>query len=339
MALISRKKTPYLYSARLAEYLRAYNRLMTLPIRYDDLARYEQKTALYDHKGRDTLWSTLLYSPSDQQEIHEALRLTYARLKASGDEHLMRHLYIERVDLCEYGNTFPYRVKIVNRLNENFDYFYLKQVDASRILGLELEHLTAPSRISYLVSRRTLVEEHIPGIPGEVFITDHLGSTYVNEIRLAKEFIKFNERCLVRLLGDMHKNNFVVEVTPDFDQTFYRIRAIDFDQQCYEGNLRVYQPQYHKENNPIIELGMGRMTPETVVQYQQEEHASMRYRIHSQRRQMEALLQAILLDELAPEEHVHQLRAALADHYLDPQFEKARTMGMLLKRSLATLFA
>lgn len=338
MALISRKKTPYDYSARLADYLRSYGRLKTLPIRYDDLARYDQKTAQYDDRGRDTLWSTLLYAPSEREEIYEALRLTYASIKAAGDEQKMRHLYIERVDLCEYGNTFPYRVKIVNRFNENFDYFYLKRVDASRILGLELEHLTAPSRINYLVSRRTLVEEHVPGIPGEVFITDHLGSTYVNEIRLAKEFVKFNERCFVRLLGDMHKNNFVVEVTPDFDQTFYRIRAIDFDQQCYEGNYKVYLPQYHKENNPILALGMGKMTPETTAQYQEEERTVMRYRIHSQKRQMEELLQAILLDELAPDAHVYELRAALAEEYQDAGFEKAKTMGMVLKRSLLKLF-
>ncbi|MDX2062869.1 MAG: hypothetical protein SFY70_07400 [Bacteroidia bacterium] len=339
MALISRKKPPVPIPPRFLDYLRRYDRHVELPIRYLDLGRYEQKTALYDSQGRDTLWSTLLYSQTDTDDLHEALRRAYATLKASGDERVMRHLFVERIDLCEYGNTFPYRVKIVNRFNENFDYFYLKRVDASRLLGLELEHLTAPSRINYLVDADTLIEEHIPGIPGEVFITDHLGSTYVNEIRLAKEFIKFNERCLVRLLGDMHKNNFVIEVTPDFDQTFYRIRAIDFDQQCYEGNLRVYQPQYHTENNPIIQLGMGRMTQETVVQYQNEERASMRYRIHSQKRQMEDLLQAILLAPLAPEEHLAQLRQSLAQHYEDPAFETARTMGMVLKRSLQTLFA
>ena len=31
------------------------------------------------------------------------------------------------------------------------------------------------------------------------------------------------------------------------DQVIYRIRPIDFDQQTYEGNLKVYLPQYFKE--------------------------------------------------------------------------------------------
>ena len=53
-----------------------------------------------------------------------------------------------------------------------------------------------------------------------------------NKIRLAKEFVKFNERCFVRLLGDMRTYNFVVDITPDIEDFQYRIRAIDFDQQA-----------------------------------------------------------------------------------------------------------
>jgi len=43
--------------------------------------------------------------------------------------------------------------------------------------------------------------------------------SHLNPIRLAKEFEKFNERCFVRLLGDMHSSNFVIDVTPDFEET------------------------------------------------------------------------------------------------------------------------
>ena len=52
-----------------------------------------------------------------------------------------------------------------------------------------------------------------------------------NMIRFAKEFVKFNERCFVRLLGDMRSYNFVVNVIPDVEDFQYRVRAIDFDQQ------------------------------------------------------------------------------------------------------------
>ena len=46
--------------------------------------------------------------------------------------------------------------------------------------------------------------------------------------------------------------NFLVELTPDFDKMQYRIRSIDFDQQSYEGNMKMYKPQFFKENLKII---------------------------------------------------------------------------------------
>jgi hypothetical protein len=45
--------------------------------------------------------------------------------------------------------------------------------------------------------------------------------------RIAKEFVKFNERCMIRLLGGY---NYVIVPIHDFDQVVYRIRPIDFDQ-------------------------------------------------------------------------------------------------------------
>ena len=66
--------------------------------------------------------------------------------------------------------------------------------------------------------------------------------------QIAKEFVKFNERCMIRLLGDMRSYNYVIVPTHDFDHVVYKIRAIDFDQQCYEGKLNIYRPQFFKEN-------------------------------------------------------------------------------------------
>ncbi len=128
-------------------------------------------------------------------------------------------------------------------MNGNYDYMHIKTPDASRVYGLGLDHLLLPNYISYLVDEDTLVEEHIAGIPGDQFIKDYLSFPNFNKVRF-KEFIKFNERCFVRLPGDMRSYNFVVEVTPDFEDKQYRIRAIDFDQQSYEGNKSVYLPQF-----------------------------------------------------------------------------------------------
>ncbi len=335
--MISKKKKVYPIREELREYLINYGREQELTVNYDDLLRFQTAIPLYDKDGNDTLWSTVIYSETEMMEIYEAMRKLYALLKARGNEKLMRHLYIERIDVCEYGNTVPFRVKIVNKYNENYDYFYIKRADASRVYGLELENILSPNKVTYLVHQHTLVEEHIPGIPGEVFIKKHLNAPYINEVRLAKEFVKFNERCFVRLLGDMHCNNFVIEITPDFDDTIYRIRAIDFDQQSYEKHKRVYLPQFFKENNPIIQLGMKIMTPETTLQYQKEEHYAILYRMNDQRYQLKDLMDVMIEDEIAPYENVVQLRYELYEHYQEPEFLNAQTMGEIVKVSLKRL--
>jgi hypothetical protein len=100
-----------------------------------------------------------------------------------------------------------------------------------------------------------------------------------DQVRLAKEFVKFNERCFVRLLGDMHSGNFVVDITPDFEKMQYRMRPLDFDQQSHHWRKQVYLPQFYPQNNPIIKLGMEHMRPATVDQYQREERALIANRL------------------------------------------------------------
>ena len=261
MAIISRKKVPLPISDFLKEFLYKYNRYLEIPIHYKDLLRYEDSISLYDNRGDDTLWQTVFYYQDDMTDIHYRLKQIYAILKADGDMSVMEHLYVDRVDLCTYGNTQPFRIRIVNQINDNFDYFYIKNADASRVYGLELEDMLSPNHVNYLVHEQTLIEEHIAGIPGDQFMRVNLQEQYLNKTRIAKEFVKFNERCFVRLLGDMHSSNFVVDITPDFEEVHYRIRAIDFDQQSYEGRRIIYMPQYFKQNNPIIKVGLKVMTP------------------------------------------------------------------------------
>ena len=71
------------------------------------------------------------------------------------------------------------------------------------VYGLEFEDLLSPNQINYLVDNDTLVEEHIIGIPGDPVYPEQSDSKDMNPTRLAKKFIKFNERCFARLLGDM----------------------------------------------------------------------------------------------------------------------------------------
>jgi hypothetical protein len=335
--MISRKKQPYLVSERLRDYLDQHDREFPLPIRYDDLTSYGDTTPVYDKRKRDTLWETVMYPAHERQRIHRALVDTYAMLRIAGDASLMQHLVTDRVDVCSYGNTQPFRVRILNTLNENFDYFYVKRADASRIYGLELEHILSPNRLEFMTCEDTLVEAHIAGIPGDVFMRDYLEDKHLDQIRLAKEFVKFCERCFIRLLGDMHAGNFVVDITPDFDETSYRLRAIDFDQQSYEGRMRVYQPNFYIENSPIVRVGMKCMEPATTQQYQQEERSLIRYRARNERERLHELLETMRLDELAPESHVISLREELRAHYREPRFERCQTMGALVEMSLNML--
>lgn len=337
MADIRFKKPSYPISKELRGYLMLNHRETDVAISYGDLLHNNSSVALYDKHGSDTLWETLIYNEADRKFIHDCLRKVYAQLKVGGDVGVIEHLFIDRVDYCLYANTHPVRVRIVNRLNDLFDYFYLKKADMSRIYGMELEHLLSPNKINYLVKGSTLMEEHIQGIPGDSFIKNVLPQQNYNPIRIAKEFVKFNERSLVQLLGDMRNDNFVVEIIPDFDELYFRLRAIDFDQECYEGNVKIYMPQYFKENNPIINLGYKSMSPVLSLQYQKEERTRLSTRVRAAGGQLPGLLAVMKKEMLSTEENVLKLRSELADLYQDSRFHQAKTMGDLLSTSLEML--
>lgn len=337
MPVISRKKRVNPVGPDLLDYLRRYRRTCDLPVTFDDLGRYVDSIPYYNKDGEDTLWESLIYSPTEREQILDGLVQTYALLKVVGDRRFMKHLVADRIDLCTWGNTFPYRVRIRNTLNDNHDYIYVKKADSSRIFGLELEHLLSPHRIDFLSDGQTVIEEHVSGIPGEKFVASHLDDGHLNPVRLAKEFVKFNERCIVRLLGDMHAGNYVVDVTPDLDDVSYTLRAMDFDQQSYDGRVRVYLPQYYRENNPIVYLGMKCMTPETSTQYREEERTLIGNRAAMEENRLRLLLAAMETAELAPWKNVLQLRAELGEYWKTRAFEHCESMGALVWASLELL--
>jgi len=264
------KKDFFPVSEGLQGYLRNYGRDIKLPIVYKDLLNYRYATSLKDKKGKFTHWENAVYDLKEMEFLKEGLIKTYAILKTEGNLSFIKHLDVERIDFCEFGNSVPFRIRIVNKINDNYDHYYIKAADASRIYGLELEHLLSPNRITFLHHKNTLVEEHIPGIPGDVFLQDYLQLPETNKIRIAKEFVKFNERCFARLLGDMRSYNFVVDITPDIEDYQYRLRAIDFDQQCYEGRKNLYLPQFYKENFEYVDLVLKSLSADVIEQYQTE---------------------------------------------------------------------
>ena len=215
-----------------------------------------------------------------------------------------------------------------NILNDNYTNFYIKKADASRIYGLEMEDLLSPNRINYLVYKDTLIEEHILGIPGDVFIKQHLDScTELEKSQIAKEFVKFNERCMVGLLGDMRSYNYVVIPTHDYDHVVYRIRAIDFDQQSYEGNLKIYLPQYFKENFRMVKLVMDKLKPNSIEQYRKEVRSVIAKRLLNSHERYLDLVSILKKDHIAPKSHVVELRNALQKLTYDSKFRNCENMG------------
>jgi hypothetical protein len=254
-----------------------------------------------------------------------------------GDFSVIPHLYVDRVDFCTFGNSTPFRIRIVNAFNENQDYFYVKKADASRVYGLELEHLLSPNRLNFLTHGSTLVEEHIPGVPGDIFIDRWLARPDLRAVRVAKELVKFNERCFVRLLGDMRSYNFVFVVTPDFEDAQVRIRAMDFDQQSYDGRKKFYLPQFFKENTPLALFCAQHLRPETAYQYQREEQTLMLQRAELANERLGRLLQEMAGDPIAPPEKVRQLRESLADHYQRTDYLSCASMGALVRENLQSI--
>ncbi|PZF71138.1 hypothetical protein DN068_20595 [Taibaiella soli] len=331
---ISKKKPSFPVNDILREYLIYYGREIMLPVQYDDLLRFDSAIPIYDKNGKDTLWEMALYNTNDQHLLHEGLKQIYSILKTEGDSSVHKHLHVERVDYCTFGNSHPFRIKIVNNFNDNYDYFYIKRADASRIYGLELEHILSPSRINYFVNEATLVEEHIAGIPGDQFIQFYLNNPEFNKVRIAKELVKFNERCFVRLLGDMRSYNYVFDITPDFEEVQFRIRAIDFDQQSYEGRKNLYLPQFFKENYALVLLVQELLSAENIEQYQQEERSLIVRRMKAAGKQLNALLESMEADTISKPEKVLQLKSELAEFYKDDQFLQCKTMGALVRYSL-----
>lgn len=333
------KKISYLVTPNFRSYLSDYDRLSEIAISYEELCGFDSAYPLLDEKGNDTLWRSVLFVPSRQADLNRRLCHVYASLRTDGDFSVMEHLSIERVDYCEFGNSHPFRVRIVNLQNDNYDHFYVKRADASRVFGLELEHLLSPNRISYLVHDQTLIEEHIAGVPGDMFIERYFDRPSLNRVRIAKEFVKFNERCIVRLLGDMRCYNYVVDITPDFEDEQYRVRAIDFDQQTFEGDLDTYLPHHFENNQPVVEICRKFLSSTSIHQYQMEERTLMARRFRMSQGRMGQLFACMKEQPFSTRERIERLGWELDAYHGISKFSRCSGMGEILETHLEVALA
>ncbi len=325
------KKPSYPINKSLMDYLERFDRISKVSISYQDLLRFSGFINVYDKNDQDTLWARVFYNDYEREEIDLNLKKIYSLLHSDGNLEILKFLNIDAIDYCTFGNSKPFRIKVRNILNDNYVHFYIKKADASRVYGLELEHILSADKINFLVYQDTLIEEHILGIPGDVFIKTLLDSCSETEkSQIAKEFVKFNERCMIRLLGDMRAYNYVIIPIHDFDHVVYKIRAIDFDQQCYEGSFKVYRAQFFKENYPMVKLVKEKLQASSIEQYKNEERSVLAKRIHSAENRIQRLLQIMSNDVIAPEENLKKLQLELYDYTNDLNFKRARSMGNVM---------
>ncbi len=329
--LISKKKPSFPINKKLYDYLSEYNRNIKIPIFYDDLLRFSGSVIVYDKNDHDTLWVRVYYPEFEQAEIALSLKKMYNILHGDGTEDNFENLMVDEIDFCTFGNSKPFRIKIRNVLNDNYTYIYVKKGDASRVYGLELEDVISPNNINFLVYKDTLIEEHVLGIPGDIFADESLAElSEAEKHRLSKEFVKFNERCLISLLGDMRSYNYVIVPTFDFDQVQYRIRAMDFDQQSYEGKLRVYRPQFFKENYPFVQMVDKSLQPESIEQYKKEERSIIAKRLKGSHDRINHLLECMKHDTISTPENVEKLKNELNTFTNDKNFKSCNNMGEIL---------
>jgi len=332
---ISKKKPSYPVSPKLHDYLSEYKRNIRIPVFYDDLLRFQGSVVVYDKHDNDTLWIRVYYNEFEREEIDLSLKKVYTNLHSDGNEKTIPFLNIDAIDYCTFGNSKPFRVKVRNILNDNYTYFYVKKADASRIYGLELEHMLSPYNLNFLVYKDTLIEEHIAGIPGDEFIKNMLPKcSNPEKAQIAKEFVKFNERCMIRLLGDMRSYNYVIVPTHDFDHVVYKIRAIDFDQQSYEGKLNIYRPQFFKENLKMVQLVAEKFQKESIDQYKLEERSIIAKRLISYHDRIEQLIDCMTSDRISIDKHIDLLKTIIFDYTSDLKFKHSKNMGEILKNAL-----
>ena len=332
--LMSKKKPFFPITKELNEYLSLYNRNLKIPIFYEDLKRFSGSVVVYNKNDKDTLWVRVFYSEHERADIDLSLKKVYNLLHSDGNESNIDFLNIDAIDYCTFGNSKPFRIKIRNKLNDNFTYFYVKKADASRVYGLELENLLSPYNLNFLINQDTLIEEHVAGIPGDEFYEEYLINCNNSEkSQIAKEFVKFNERCMIRLLGDMRSYNYVIIPTHDFDQVVYKIRAIDFDQQSFEGNLKVYRPQFFKENKQVMNLVKDKLDSKSVDQYKIEERSIIAKRILSSENRTKEILKCMISDNISTKENVNILSKQVFSLTRDKNFNNVINMGEILRGS------
>lgn len=308
-------------SEGLREYLIQRQLERSVPLTYRDLHHYRYTDAIRDLQGKHTHWERVIYYEADYAVIEKQMRTCWHVLTGTS------MLELCSIDYCEYANSMPFRINILLE-DQSETCFYIKSADASRVYGMELDRLLSDHSLTYLVAGQTLFETHIQGQPVDEWMVAAEGNREA-EKAAAEAFIRFSTYCLTRLLGDMRCYNFVYSGDG--------FRAIDFDQQSYEGRLHMYWPPFYKENLTLLNW-VNQYLPEPEIQ---KIKAAELHRIAEQMRANEqpllALLRQMASDELSENYRIIQLKNDLNEYHHTQLFSECSSMGELLSAHLNCL--
>ena len=137
----------------------------------------------------------------------------------------------------------------------------------------------------------------------------------------------------------MRSYNYVIVPIHDFDQVIYKIRAIDFDQQSYEGEFSLYRPQLFKDNEPIIDLVKNKLLVESINQYKIEERAIVVKRLLGSKNKIESLIESMKFDKISSDEKVNKLTQQIYFLTKDNSFKNLKSMGEVLEKSFNYLIS
>jgi hypothetical protein len=135
----------------------------------------------------------------------------------------------------------------------------------------------------------------------------------------------------------MRSVNYVVDITPDFEEVQYRVRTIDFDQQSYEGKGNIYLAFRFNSNRAVTRLAFEVLNRKSIDQYVAEEHAQMARRAKVESGRLRALLGIMRREEIAPREHVVTLAKELDRMHGTDDFGDCQTMGELTAKHITRM--
>jgi hypothetical protein len=106
---------------------------------------------------------------------------------------------------------------------------------------------------------------------------------------------------------------------------------MDFDQQSFEGKLKVYRPQFFKDNYPFVKMVEDNLQIESIEQYRKEERSILAKRLKGSHDRVKQLLDCMKHDVISTPENIENLRMELYYFTKDKKFKSCTNMGYILE--------